>query len=308
MTCRNCGNDLADHLKFCPKCGTPVSAAPYVPPVAPAQPNWQLNAPIAPVKRKSRAGKILLIVGIVIVLLAGGIGVAIYFGVRSYLQSTKSSAPYALAESTLRSSVRVKEKIGEIKNIGVPLGTFKEEPDGTGFAAFVMSVKAEKESGQYVVAMDRYNSNWRIKTAQVKLASGEEIVLESPGLDMTTDQASDGNDNANTNTNSNTENSNDANQKPGVISGGVLNGKATSLPQPVYPPAARSARASGTVVVEVTVDERGRVVSASAVSGHPLLRASAVSAAREARFSTTKLSGKPVKVTGQITYNFVAEP
>jgi protein TonB len=91
------------------------------------------------------------------------------------------------------------------------------------------------------------------------------------------------------------------------ISGGVLNGKAISLPRPAYPPIARQAHASGTVVVQVTIDENGNVISAHAVSGHPLLQAVAVSAARGARFSPTKLSGQPVKVTGVITYNFVAQ-
>lgn len=91
------------------------------------------------------------------------------------------------------------------------------------------------------------------------------------------------------------------------ISGGVLNGKAISLPKPAYPPIARAARASGTVVVQVLIDENGNVVSAHAVSGHPLLQAAAVGAARSARFSPTKLSGQPVKVTGVIQYNFVAQ-
>ena len=91
------------------------------------------------------------------------------------------------------------------------------------------------------------------------------------------------------------------------ISGGVLNGKAISLPKPAYPPIARAARASGTVVVQVLIDENGSVVSAHAVSGHPLLQAAAVGAARQARFSPTKLSGQPVKVTGVIQYNFVAQ-
>ena len=92
---------------------------------------------------------------------------------------------------------------------------------------------------------------------------------------------------------------------PKQISGGVLNGKATSLPKPPYPPAARAVRASGAVSVQVLIDESGNVVSASAVSGHPLLRAAAVQAARGARFSPTMLSGQPVKVSGVITYNFV---
>jgi periplasmic protein TonB len=91
------------------------------------------------------------------------------------------------------------------------------------------------------------------------------------------------------------------------ISGGVLNGKAISLPKPAYPPIARAAHASGTVVVQVLIDENGNVVSAHAVSGHPLLQAVAVGAARQAKFSPTKLSGQPVKVTGVIQYNFVAQ-
>ena len=92
-----------------------------------------------------------------------------------------------------------------------------------------------------------------------------------------------------------------------TISGGVLNGKAISLPKPPYPPIARATKASGTVVVQVTVDENGNVISARPVSGHPLLQAGAVAAARSAKFSPTRLSGQPVKVTGVITYNFVAE-
>lgn len=92
---------------------------------------------------------------------------------------------------------------------------------------------------------------------------------------------------------------------PKTVSGGVLNGKATSLPKPGYPPAAKAVRASGAVSVQVLIDESGRVVSASAVSGHPLLRAAAVSAAQSARFSPTLLSGQAVKVSGVITYNFV---
>jgi TonB family protein len=93
-------------------------------------------------------------------------------------------------------------------------------------------------------------------------------------------------------------------QVPGTVSGGVLNGKATSLPKPAYPPAAKAVNAAGAVNVQVSVDEKGNVTSANAVSGHPLLRASAVQAAREAKFSPTMLGGKPVKVTGVIVYNF----
>ena len=89
------------------------------------------------------------------------------------------------------------------------------------------------------------------------------------------------------------------------ISGGVLNGKAISLPRPAYPAIARAARASGTVTVQATIDEHGCVISSRAVSGHPLLQIAAVQAARQACFSPTRLSGQPVKVTGVIIYNFM---
>jgi protein TonB len=84
-----------------------------------------------------------------------------------------------------------------------------------------------------------------------------------------------------------------------------MNGKAISLPKPAYPPAARAVNASGQVSVQVTISENGSVISAAAVSGHPLLRSSAVNAARGARFSPTLIGGQPVKVTGTIVYNFI---
>ena len=72
------------------------------------------------------------------------------------------------------------------------------------------------------------------------------------------------------------------------ISGGVLNGKAVTLPLPEYPAVARAAKASGNVTVEITIDEEGNVISARSVSGHPLLQSAAVTAARQARFYTNQ--------------------
>jgi TonB family protein len=89
-----------------------------------------------------------------------------------------------------------------------------------------------------------------------------------------------------------------------LLNGGVLNGKATSLPSPVYPEAAKAVRAAGIVVVKVTIDESGDVIAASAVSGHPLLRSAAVDAARNAKFPPTLINGQSVKVFGLVTYEF----
>jgi TonB family protein len=93
------------------------------------------------------------------------------------------------------------------------------------------------------------------------------------------------------------------------ISGGIVNGKAVLLPKPIYPEDARKARMSGTVKVQVLIDESGAVVSANAISGleNVSLRLAAEEAAMRATFSPTKLSGQPVKVSGVIVYNFDAE-
>jgi protein TonB len=61
---------------------------------------------------------------------------------------------------------------------------------------------------------------------------------------------------------------------------------------------------SGAVVVEITIDEEGNVISARAMSGHPLLKDAAVAAARSWKFRPTMLSGQAVKVIGTITFNF----
>jgi len=92
------------------------------------------------------------------------------------------------------------------------------------------------------------------------------------------------------------------------ISGGVLNGTALYLPPPTYPEAARRMRTFGMVTVEVVLDETGKVVSANATSGPAILREAAVQAALKARFSPTKLSGQPVKVSGTINYKFALAP
>lgn len=89
------------------------------------------------------------------------------------------------------------------------------------------------------------------------------------------------------------------------ISGGILDGKAISKPQPAYPAIAGAARASGKINVRVLVDESGNVSSAEAISGHPLLQQAAVEAAYRARFVPTRLSGQPVEVSGVLSYTFV---
>ncbi|MGI8735579.1 MAG: energy transducer TonB [Pyrinomonadaceae bacterium] len=94
---------------------------------------------------------------------------------------------------------------------------------------------------------------------------------------------------------------------PNVVRKNVINGDALVLPKPAYPPMARQMGVHGTVNVQVLIDEFGKVISATPVSGHPLLVHVAKSAAYQARFSPTLLGDQPVKVSGVITYNFVLQ-
>jgi TonB family protein len=95
-------------------------------------------------------------------------------------------------------------------------------------------------------------------------------------------------------------------EPPKIIrkSGGVLQGSATKRVEPAFPPLAKTARVVGAVVVEVTIDEAGKVIEARAISGHPLLKDATVNAARAWVFTPTLLSGTPVKVIGTLTFNF----
>ena len=85
----------------------------------------------------------------------------------------------------------------------------------------------------------------------------------------------------------------------------ILNGRAVKLVIPNYPAIARKAHASGTVFVTVVIDEQGKVIAAKAISGHPLLWATSVQAAKNSLFSPTLVGDKPVQVTGTIQYNFI---
>ena len=94
---------------------------------------------------------------------------------------------------------------------------------------------------------------------------------------------------------------------PRVVSKGVINGEALSLPRPIYPLLAKQLRIQGTVSVQILIDEAGKVISAKVVSGNPSLAPAARQAAFGARFSPTRLSDQPVKVSGVITYNFLLQ-
>jgi TonB family protein len=95
--------------------------------------------------------------------------------------------------------------------------------------------------------------------------------------------------------------------RPAVaVENGALSGRVISLPRPVYPDEARRSKVTGLVRVLVTVDEKGDVVEAEAISGSPVLQAAAVDAAKQAKFEPVMSDGHPVKTKTVIAYNFLA--
>lgn len=198
MSCSNCGNELPAGVRFCPKCGAP--AAPATAPVYNAPPTSSFGAQpvgsygtqqgqsqsfagggMAGQGKKSggcaKALVIVLVIGLVLVGAAGGIG---YYAYRALGDKLKSSEAYTVAISTLKSDPTVADKMGTITDTGFPLGAFHEDANGTGDAAYHLSVKGTKANGTYDVEMSRRAGKWFLNVGRVKLDDGEVINVKSP--------------------------------------------------------------------------------------------------------------------------------
>jgi TonB family protein len=88
------------------------------------------------------------------------------------------------------------------------------------------------------------------------------------------------------------------------VTGKVTQGKAIERVTPVYPEAARRARITGAINIEITVDENGKIIDAKYLCGVRLFEDAAVAAALKWRMKPTLLDDKPVKVRGTILFNF----
>jgi len=85
---------------------------------------------------------------------------------------------------------------------------------------------------------------------------------------------------------------------------GALNGFAARLIKPVFPPIERQRITQSLVTVEILLDEEGKVISAKAISGTPLLRKAAEEAVHRSKFNPVMVNNKPVKAAGFINFNF----
>ena len=80
-----------------------------------------------------------------------------------------------------------------------------------------------------------------------------------------------------------------------------------SCPPPVFPAEARKARLSGTVLLLVQIDERGRPrsITLRRTSGHVVLDTAALRAVRAWHFDPAQRDGKPVDARLEIPIRFV---
>lgn len=85
---------------------------------------------------------------------------------------------------------------------------------------------------------------------------------------------------------------------------GIINGKAINLVRPKYPERAQALRAKGFAIVSVEIDEQGNVIKARTTCGFLEFVKEVESAAMASKFSPSLRNGVPIKVTGDIVYNF----
>jgi protein TonB len=97
-------------------------------------------------------------------------------------------------------------------------------------------------------------------------------------------------------------------QKIVRVGSGLKAPHQTYAVDPVYPPVALEARITGTVIVDAVIDERGNVVQARVVNGHPLLIEAALRADRQWKYEPTYLNGQPVSVELQVQVHFTFKP
>jgi protein TonB len=211
------------------------------------------------------------------------------------------------AGELMRDLDEVQEGVPAIRSAGGIDSINIQKEDVTGDTATVL-YEIEWRNGateEYYMRMVKENGVWKVNNMSAIVPPEMPVITPPPPPPPLPDSA-------NTNSSSTSiESSRNVNAgskppTPTIIrkSGGVLAGEATRRVEPPYPPLARAARVEGAVVVELTIDERGSVTSARALSGHPLLKDAAVNAARQWTFKPTVLSGTPVKVVGTITFNF----
>jgi len=92
--------------------------------------------------------------------------------------------------------------------------------------------------------------------------------------------------------------------KPLRVGGNVQGSKITHMVEPVYPPIAKTAHISGTVVLHAIIEKDGTVGELTYISGPPLLMKAAIDAVKQWTYAPTFLNGKAVRVDTVVSIVF----
>ncbi len=91
---------------------------------------------------------------------------------------------------------------------------------------------------------------------------------------------------------------------PAQVSSEVMAGNLLSQVAPVYPPIAKAANISGSVVLRAIISKTGNVTALKIISGPQMLSGSAMDAVRQWTYKPYSLNGEPTEVETTITVNF----
>jgi len=92
------------------------------------------------------------------------------------------------------------------------------------------------------------------------------------------------------------------------VGGSVREPKRVVVVQPIYPELAMLAKLQGVVIIEATVNERGRVVNANVLQGAPMLTDAALEAVKKWVYTPTLVNGVPTPIIMTVTVNFRLTP
>ena len=92
----------------------------------------------------------------------------------------------------------------------------------------------------------------------------------------------------------------DVKAKQSLVAVGLLLQKTT----PVYPPIAKAARVSGTVVLQATISKTGTIENLRVISGPAMLQQAARDAVQQWRYRPYMLNGEPVAVETTVNVIF----
>lgn len=92
--------------------------------------------------------------------------------------------------------------------------------------------------------------------------------------------------------------------RPGPATGTVIKGERITTPMPSYPKAAHGLDIRDKVTVRIVIDETGKPITACASEGPEILALNAEAAAFRSRWTPTTLDKVPVRVLGEVKYDF----